>query len=242
MNLQQSILGLVAAALICACHPKPSAPWKLIALGTEPIDSALARGEAICAWDPNDTAWPALLYADDAIALDSLPVILCGDQMTVLPADLPQELRHHMQWEGSDSLTITWHCLGRRDLAQMGADLVSKTAQPAGAEWVWHQAMNRAVPDTFVPPTAPYNWGDTVTLTITCERPDGRSVGDTVRLSFMKGEADQVVPALEAGLSQAGPGASWTTWALSQDAFGSGDHPDLGLAAYTPLFFRIEAQ
>lgn len=242
MNLQQCLVGLVVSAALFGCQSRPSPPWKLLAIGTEPVDSALARGEAICAWDPLDAAWPVLLYAGDAAVLDSLPDILCGDQMTVLPTDLPKRLRQHMQWEGGDSLNLTWQCLGRQALAHMGADIVSKAARPALAEQMWRQALERTMPGTYEPPMAPFAWGDTVTLTITCERPDGRAVGDTVRLSFLKGEPDQVVPALEAGLSQAGPGARWATWALSSDAFGSGAHPDLGLAPFTPLFFRAEAQ
>lgn len=242
MNLRQGVIGLVAAATLFACHTKPTAPWKLVALGTEPIDSALVRGEAVCAWNTLDTAWPVLLYASDAAVLNSLPDIHCGDQVVVSPTDLPKAFRQRMQWEGSDSLNLTWQCLGRQELALMGADIASRTSQPAGAEILWRRALERAMPGSFTPPAAMYASGDTVTLTITCEHPNGQCVGDTVRLSFMKGQPDQVVPALEVGLSQAGPGAQWATWALSRDAFGSQGHPDLGLAPHTPLYFSVKAQ
>ena len=112
MNLRQGVIGLVAAATLFACHTKPTAPWKLVALGTEPIDSALVRGEAVCAWNTLDTAWPVLLYASDAAVLNSLPDIHCGDQVVVSPTDLPKAFRQRMQWEGSDSLTSLGNALG----------------------------------------------------------------------------------------------------------------------------------
>jgi len=106
----------------------------------------------------------------------------------------------------------------------------------------WLETLRLSDPEVFTSPSARYRSGDLVRLVIECQRPDGSPVGDTVRLDFRLGEQDQVVTALEPGLSQAGPGAHWTVWALSSNAFGSQPQPKLGLPAHTPLKFSVVAE
>ena len=82
-----------------------------------------------------------------------------------------------------------------------------------------------------------------MTLSISTTRADGHPLQpETVSISFNKGDADQVVPAIERELSRARSNSEWTVWATSVDAFGKEAHPELGLPPHMPLRFTVRVE
>ena len=238
------------ALMVAGCTEQDALPWTLIELGTDPMVSAWDSGMLIMAEEEGGSApWPAMLPPDTAQEgriirrdLSTLPVIACGDVMRLSPADLPLGLTDRLNWTGKDSLTVRWHCLDRTALATFGRAHVDAAEHPALVEAQWLQALKALEPEHFTRPTTRYAAGDSVLLQVVTLRPDRSRIGDTLHMDFTFGDRRQVVPALEATLSQAGPGADWSVWAGSAFAFGSGPHPELGLAAFTPLQFLVSAE
>ncbi|HCZ07901.1 MAG TPA: hypothetical protein DHV07_02030 [Flavobacteriales bacterium] len=249
MKCHAALLVAAAAIWSTGCQSPDPLPWKLVELGTEPITSAWERGEAVAAEIEGDR-WPGFIFAHDSSTqgriarrdAKTLPVIMCGDKMRLHPKDLPLGWSSYFSWEGRDSLTVQWRCYDRAAIARFGSRLLQTSATPQADEQRWLETLRLSDPEVFTSPSARYRSGDLVRLVIECQRPDGSPVGDTVRLDFRLGEQDQVVTALEPGLSQAGPGAHWTVWALSSNAFGSQPQPKLGLPAHTPLKFSVVAE
>lgn len=243
--------GCAAVTMLAwGCAEQDALPWTLIELGAEPLVQAWESGKLIAAEEVGDGAsWPAMLPPDTSNEgriirrdLATLPVIACGDVMRLLPADLPMALTDRLGWSGRDSLTVRWNCLDRTALATFGRVLVDAAEEPALTEAQWLRALKALEPEHFTRPGSRYAMGDAVQLQVVTLRPDGSRVGDTLHMDFIFGNRDQVVPALEAPLSQAGPGAEWSVWAGSGFAFGSGPHPGLGLAPFTPLQFLVSAE
>lgn len=243
--------GCAAVTMLAwGCTEQQTLPWTLIELGTDPLVQAWESGMLIAAEEVGDiTSWPAMLPPDTSKEgriirrdLASLPIIACGDVMRLSPTDLPMALADRLGWSGRDSVTVRWNCLDRTALATLGRALVDAAEAPALTEAQWLRALKALEPEHFTRPEARYAVGDPVQLQVITLRPDGSRVGDTLHMDFIFGDRDQVVPALEAPLSQAGPGADWSVWAGSGFAFGSGPHPGLGLAAFTPLQFLVSAE
>jgi hypothetical protein len=249
MNARPLCAWAAAAVLLLGCTSREPLPWKLIALGNEPISAALDSGCAVVATVQEEGGtWPGILFPDSTPAsrlarrsLLSLPVIACGDQMRLHPSALPLALRTELGWAHTDSITVSWQCATREDIAALGAAQVAQAPHPGATEALWHAALQRLIPGAETPPEQRYAKGDPVEIRIAAFRPDGRAIGDTVFLSVRSGDPDQVVPALQPLLARAGPGFRGTRWALSAAAFGSHAHPEWALAPHTPVQFVVEA-
>ena len=245
------ILALLTGTLV-GCVRKEAPPWRWLELGSTSVSEALAQGKGIAA-EVQDSAgtdravWPCILWASDTATqiaqreLLGLPSLSCGDLIRLHPENLPLSIRQAFRWEGVDSLTVRWRCLGRNEIARMGAVHLSRSPSPEAAEHSWWQALKRSSPDFFEPPAQRFAQGDPIRLSIVTLRPDGSMIGDTVKIAFFEGEPDQVVPALAPFVSLAGPGASAHIWSTSDGAFGSQAHPEWGLPAHTPVQFAVEA-
>lgn len=239
------------ALIPCGCQPPPAAPWTLLELGDGPITEALDGGALILALTEDALpSWPGMLIpGDTALAariarrdLLTLPSIMCGDRMSLRTGDLPLSLTRGFGWPPEDSLTVRWTCMDRGAFARFAEAFVTRAQSPAMAEVLWLATLRQWWPDSLTTPDIPYAPGAPVHLDILAERPDGSMIGEPVHLDFYFGDADQVVPALLPGLERAGAGAHWSVWSSSADAFGSGPHPELGLPAFTPVRFRVEAR
>ena len=247
------------------CHsPRARCPGSLIAAGQRsPFGMQLGqrmwrswppskrRGAPMAGFHPlaQDSSTPAARLARRGL-LRTLPVILlaatrCACTPPTLPLGL--ELRAFLGGPARTASPSQWRCSATRaghrplsghDCCRLAASAPSSVPQRQR----WLETLRLSDPEVFTSPSARYRSGDLVRLVIECQRPDGSPVGDTVRLDFRLGEQDQVVTALEPGLSQAGPGAHWTVWALSSNAFGSQPQPKLGLPAHTPLKFSVVAE
>ena len=249
-NLVFMAAGLCGWMATLGCQQKERLPWRLLELGTQPLAEAMEHGNVVHATYegqqdpfqgllfPRDTTLQARIARRDVL---TLPTLACGDRMRLHPADLPGSLTKVLDWTQDDSLTVRWNCLGEAQVAALGMQAFALGGDSSETERKWLEVLRSWKPETKIGAERRYGDNDPVSLTVVCTRPDGRQVGDTVRLKFRKGETDQVVPALEKGLAQAGPGASWSVWCASEEAFGSQAHPSLGLAAHMPLHFTVQA-
>ena len=249
-NLVFMAAGLCGWMATMGCQQKERLPWRLLELGTQPLAEAMEHGNVVHATYegqqdpfqgllfPRDTTLQARIARRDVL---TLPTLACGDRMRLHPADLPGSLTAALDWPQEDSLTVRWDCLDGVKLADLGMQAFNWNGDSTVAERMWLEVLRSWKPETMTAPARRYAENDPVSLTVVCTRPDGRQVGDTVRMKFRKGETDQVVPALEQGLAIAGPGASWSVWSASNEAFGSQAHPSLGLTAHMPLHFTVQA-
>jgi len=258
MNWKTAVfIPAVGCLVLVGCQSADPLPWRLIALGTTPLTTALEDGQVVVAhaWNAEGaedaTGWPGMLFPSDTGQrnlqvmrdLRTLPTLTCGDVIRFSPAAMPLTLRQQFGWtdETADSISVQWECLNVLALGPWGMEAVAKAQDPVAAESAFLASLMRWAPNQVQTTTSPYQLGDSIHLQIVTTRPDGQRVGDTVRLGFRKGQPDQVVPALEPGLASAGPGATWTVWSLSKDGFGSEAHPHLRLPAHTPLHFEVQA-
>ncbi len=231
------------------CRSESPLQWRLLELGTTPITTAWERGQTVAAFT-DERLWPGFIFPNDSspqarIARRdamTMPAIMCGDKMRLHPKDLPLGWVQQFDWSTRDSLTVSWKCLERAELAALGAGIVRASAQPEADEWIWLEALSQCDPVAFSAPNRRFVEDEMVRLAIACERPDGTALGDTVRLDFRYGELGQVIKALQPGLNRAGPGAHWTIWSPSYLAFGSHRHPELALEAHTPLKFSVTVE
>ena len=243
------ICALFTAVWSTGCRSDSTLPWRLIELGTDPMATAWDRGEAVAVFAEGNR-WPGFIFPNDnspqgrILRRDALtmPAIMCGDKMRLHPKDFPLGWVQKFGWKTTDSLTVHWQCLDRLGLAQLGAETVRTSPHPEADEARWLEALMELDPPRFTEPIRPFFLDEKVRLAITCQRPNGTALGDTVRLDFRFGESGQVVDALVPGLERAGPGAHWTVWSASSQAFGSQGQPELNLAAHTPLRFSIDVE
>lgn len=252
VRLSGSGWAVILMALIpAACRTPEAAPWTLLELGTTPVVDALDQHLLVAAFpDHVEHTWPGILIPGDTATpsriayrdLLTLPEIACGDLMRLRPEDLPMSLAHALVWPEGDSLTLRWTCMDRREFSAFAERFILNTDHPDLAESLWLSTLRRWFPESASFPESRYARGQAVHLDILAVRPDGSAIGDTVHLDFHLGDADQVVPALQPGLDRAGPGAHWSVWARSEDAFGSAPHPDLRLPAHAPVLFRVQAR
>jgi len=239
------LMAIFTAVCSAGCRSKSTLPWRLMELGTDPIVSAWNRGEAVAVFTEGHL-WPGFIFPNDSspqgriMRRDALtmPAIMCGDKMRIDPHDFPLGWVEQFGWE-TDSLTVQWQCLDRTGLAALGAEIVRNSPQPEAEEVRWLDALMELDPPRYTEPSRPFLLDEKVRLAITCQRPNGAVLGDTVRLDFRFGESGQVVDAIVPGLQRAGPGAHWTVWSASSQAFGSHGQPELNLLAHTPLQFSV---
>ena len=258
MNWKTAVfIPAVGCLVLVGCQSADPLPWRLIALGTTPLTTALEDGQVVVAhaWNAEGaedaTGWPGMLFPSETGQrnlqvmrdLRTLPTLTCGDVIRFSPSSMPLTLREHFGWtvKSEDNISVRWDCMDGIALGPWGMAAVAKAQDPAAAESAFLASLMRWAPNQVQTTTSPYQLGDSIHLQIVTTRPDGQRVGDTVRLGFRKGQPDQVVPALEPGLASAGPGATWTVWSLSKDGFGSEAHPHLRLPAHTPLHFEVQA-
>ena len=253
MKRQCWVLGILTLLATQGCNPREPSPWTLMELGTRPVREAWDKGEALVlvagdgAKDGNEP-WPVVLFPDSSLdsrilrrEIFSMPSIACGDRMRMHWSSLPLAIREAVPGPHSDSIVIKWHCMDRRKLAAFAAQQVALSAHPNQIESQWIASLRLGYPEEFEAPERTYREDETVFLEIATHRPDGSEIGDTVRLTFQFGQSDQVVPALEPFLLEAGPGCKASIWAPSADAFGQEAHPEFGLPAHTPVQFVVKA-
>ena len=239
---------LVALLSLCGCRPSTPPLWVLIELGSGSVAEAMIDGW-IAAEVDHRTHW-LQPDADNSLAtlaraLHSLPEIACGDLMRLAPGDLPLSVRDAFGWrERVDSMTVRWHCHDQNSLAQFFLDKMERnSAPPSALEQEWIKLLQMHFPDYSSHAGQDIQSGEEMTLSISTTRADGHPLQpETVSISFNKGDADQVVPAIERELNRARTISEWAMWATSADAFGEEAHPELGLPPHTPLRFTVRVE
>ena len=236
---------LVVLLSLWSCHHSTPPPWKLIELGSGSVAEAVVHGWVAAEVD-QQTHW-LRPDADNSLAtlardLHSLPDIACEDLMRLSPEDLPLSIRDAFGWRGKvDSMTIRWHCHDQDSLAQFFLEEMGRdSASPSAIEQEWVDLLRMRLSDHRSHGGQVIQSGEEITLTISTARADGRPLEpETVSISFNKGDANQVVPAIERELSRARSNSQWTVWGTSADAFGEEAHPELGLPPLMPLRFTV---
>ena len=239
---------LVALLSLWGCRPSTPPPWVLIELGSGSVAEAMIDGW-IAAEVDHRTHW-LQPDADNSLAtlardLHSLPEIACGDLMRLAPGDLPLSVRDAFGWrERVDSMTVRWHCHDQNSLAQFFLDKMERnSAPPSALEQEWIKLLQMHFPDYSSHAGQDIQSGEEMTLSISTTRADGHPLQpETVSISFNKGDADQVVPAIERELNRARTISEWAMWATSVDAFGEEAHPELGLPPHMPLRFTVRVE
>ena len=203
MNWKTAVfIPAVGYLMLVGCQSADPLPWRLIALGTTPLTTALEDGQVVVAhaWNTEGaedaTGWPGMLFPSDTGQrnlqvmrdLRTLPTLTCGDVIRFSPAVMPLTLREHFGWTGNTnaSISVQWSCMDALALGRWGMGAVAKAQDPALAEAAFLASLMRWSPNQVRPPTSAYQLGDSIHLQIVTTRPDGQTVGDTVRLGFRK--------------------------------------------------------
>ena len=239
---------LIALLVLWGCRPSTPPPWKLIELGSGSVAETVVDGWVAVKvdhqihWLRPDEGNSLTTLARD---LHSLPEIACGDLIRLSPADLPLSIRDAFRWRGRvDSMTVRWQCHDQNSLAQFFLEEMGRdSAFPSAIEKEWVDLLRMRLPDERSHLGQDIQPGVEVTLSISTTRADGRPLEpETVSITFNKGDADQVVPAIERELSRARSNSEWAVWAPSADAFGEEAHPELGLPPHMPLRFMVQVE
>lgn len=238
----------VCLILLVGCTQDPAPPWRWMELGHRPLSEAWDAGEWIRVDIDDRTHWVILgpettppksghhkLHGAD---------LHCGDRLKMHPKDGHPDWLAALPDLGPDSVTLHCQCANLAGLAQWHQQRMRwRPAEADSIETQWVALLRRHRPDTLMHIGAPLSAGDSIRLAISTMRADGVPLEpDTLRLSFILGEPDQIVPALEPGLSKVTDASRWTTWSNAQNAFGPGPHPDLGLPAHMPLQFSVKVE
>ena len=239
---------LIALLVLWGCRPSTPPPWKLIELGNSSVAEAVVDGWVAAEVDdqihwlrPDENNSLTTLARD----LHSLPDIACGDLIQLSPTDLPLSIRDAFGWrERVDSMTVRWQCHDQSSLAQFFLEEMNQnSASLSVLEQEWMRLLRIQLPDERSHAGQDIQPGVEMTLSISTTRADGRPLEpETVSMTFNKGDADQVVPAIERELSRALSNSEWTVWATSADAFGQEAHPELGLPPHMPLRFTVRVE
>ena len=249
MRAALPIAALLTALLsFWGCQPSTPPPWKLIELGSGSVAEAVVHGWVAAEVD-HQTHW-LRPDADNSLAtlsrdLHSLPEIECGDLIRLSPEDLPLSILDALGLRGeTDSIIVRWHCHDQNSLAQFFLDEMNQnSASPSMLEQEWIHLLQMQHPDHSSHVGQEVPSGGEMTLSISTTRADGLPLEpETVSITFNKGDADQVVPAIERELNRARSNSEWTVWAASTEAFGEKAHPELGLPPHMPLLFTVRVE
>jgi len=239
---------LVILLCLWSCHHSTPPPWKLIELGSGSVAEAVVDGwvatevDQEIHWLRPDEGNSLTTLARD---LHSLPDIACGDLIRLAPGDLSLSIRDAFGWRGrTDSMTVRWQCHDQNSLAQFFLEEMDRNPiHSSTLEQEWTHLLQVQLPDHHSHVGQDIQPGKEVTLVISTTRADGLPLEpETVSITFNKGDADQVVPAIERELNRARSNSEWTVWATSAEAFGEEAHPELGLPPHMPLRFTVRVE
>ena len=141
-------------------------------------------------------------------------------------------------------MTVRWHCHDQNSLAQIFLEEMNRnSAAPSALEQEWIDLLQIHLPNHRSHVGQDIQSGEEVTLSISTTRADGLPLEpETVSITFNRGDADQVVPAIERELNWARSKSEWITWATSAEAFGEEAHTELGLPPHMPLRFTVRVE
>ena len=234
--------------LLAGCTHDPAPPWRWMELGHRPLAQAWDHGNWIRVDVEDHTHWVIPNFdrnwtgvADPKLNWSDLH---CGDRLRLHPKDGHPALLSALPKLGQDSVTLRWQCANLEELTQWHMQrLQLQPTRGDDLEARWLALLQKHLPDEGVHNGARVSEGDSIRLAISTWRADGEPLEpDTVRLSFILGDPDQVVPALAPGLARVTNTSQWTVWSSSAEAFGSGAHPELGLPAHMPLRFSVKVE